>query len=68
VDRGIEDRADRQYGRLQYWVVLVVCLLPKSRMKMSTDSTGIDASSTWNDRTCPGSRSPVVRFSLVIAQ
>ena len=32
-------------------IVLVTCLLPKSRKKMSTDSTGIAASSTWNDRT-----------------
>src|SRR5262245_10303290 len=53
---------------LQDWVVLRALLLPWSRPKIVTESSGVLGSSVWNERRLPSRRSCVVWFSLVIDQ
>src|SRR5262245_56130842 len=55
------------FSRQNCWVLLTL-LLPWSRARMTTESSGVPGSSVWNERTVPARRSCVVWFSLVTAQ
>ena len=50
------------------WVKPVKARPPWSRVEIVTESSGVPASSVWNDTMLPARRSCVVSFSTVSAQ